>query len=104
MIGVSGGSIAILGKVLVPEMTKRGYKKPMTLGPIVSSGTLAILIPPSALAVFIGAVGQVSIGQLLLAIIVLGLLVAALFSGYIIIRCVIDPSLAPSYDVPRVPV
>jgi tripartite ATP-independent transporter DctM subunit len=104
MIGISGGSIAILGKVLVPEMTKRGYKKAMTLGPIVSSGTLAILIPPSALAVFIGAVGQVSIGKLLLAIIIPGLLVAALFAGYIIIRCVIDPSLAPSYDVPRVPI
>ena len=74
----------------------------MTLGPIVSSGTLAILIPPSALAVFIGAVGQVSIGRLLLAIIVPGLLVAALFAGYIIIRCTINPSLAPSYDVPQI--
>lgn len=103
MIGISGGSIGILGKVLVPEMTKRGYKKPMTLGPIVSSGTLAILIPPSTMAVFIGAVGQVSIGQLLLAIIVPGLLVALLFAAYIVIRCIVNPSLAPSYEVPRVP-
>ncbi len=103
MIGISGGSIGILGRVLVPEMTKRGYKKAMTLGPIVSSGTLAILIPPSTMAVFIGAVGQVSIGQLLLAIIVPGLLVAVLFGGYIIVRCVINPSLAPTYEVPPVP-
>jgi TRAP-type C4-dicarboxylate transport system permease large subunit len=76
MIGISGGSIGILGKVLVPEMERRGYAKSMTLGPIVSSGTLAILIPPSALAVFLGAVAQVSIGKLLLAIIVPGLMVS----------------------------
>jgi tripartite ATP-independent transporter DctM subunit len=102
MIGISGGSIGILGKVLVPEMERRGYAKAMTLGPIVSSGTLAILIPPSALAVFLGAVAQVSIGKLLLAIIVPGLLVAALFVGYIIIRCTINPDLAPNYDIPRI--
>ena len=102
MIGISGGSIAILGKVLLPEMHKRGYAKAMTLGPIVSSGTLAILIPPSALAVFLGAVGQVSIGKLLLAIIIPGLMVAAMFVCYIIIRCTINPALAPNYEVPAV--
>jgi len=102
MIGISGGSIGILGKVLVPEMNRKGYSKTMSLGPIVSSGTLAILIPPSALAVFLGAVAQVSIGKLLLAIIIPGLLVAAMFIGYIIIRCIINPSLAPNYEVPHV--
>jgi len=104
MIGISGGSIGILGKVLVPEMNRRGYSRAMSLGPIVSSGTLAILIPPSALAVFLGAVAQVSIGKLLLAIIVPGLLVAAFFIGYIVIRCTINPSLAPNYDIPKVSV
>ena len=103
MIGVSGGSIAILGQVLQPEMLKRGYKKAMTLGPIVSTGTLAILIPPSSMAVFLGAVGQVSVGKLLMAIIVPGLLLAAFFAAYIIIRCIVDPSLAPTYEVPKVP-
>ena len=102
MIGISGGSIGILGKVLVPEMNKRGYAKAMTLGPIVSSGTLAILIPPSALAVFLGAVAQVSVGKLLLAIIVPGILVAVLFMGYIIIRCTINPDLAPNYEIPEI--
>ncbi len=102
MIGISGGSIAILGRVLVPEMRRRGYKNPMILGPIVSSGTLAILIPPSALAVFIGAVGQVSIGKLLLAIIVPGVVLAGMFAAYIIVRCIKNPALAPAYDVPDV--
>jgi tripartite ATP-independent transporter DctM subunit len=103
MIGISGGSIGILGRVLVPEMKRRGYNNEMTLGPIVSSGTLAILIPPSALAVFLGAVGQVSIGKLLLAIIVPGVLLAALFIAYIVIRCTMDPSIAPKYEVPSIP-
>ena len=103
MIGISGGSIAILGRSLVPEMTRRGYKKPMSLGPIVASGTLAILIPPSALAVFLGAIGRVSIGKLLMAIIMPGLLLAGLFCTYIIVRCTLQPSLAPSYAVARIP-
>lgn len=102
MIGISGGSIAILGRSLVPEMAKRGYQKVMSLGPVVASGTLATLIPPSALAVFLGAIGQVSVGKLLVAIIVPGLLLAALFATYIIIRCKFQPSIAPSYKVARV--
>ena len=102
MIGISGGSIAILGRSLVPEMMKRGYKKPMTVGPVVASGTLAVMIPPSALAVFLGAIGRVSIGKLLISIIVPGLVLAALFIAYIIIRCKLQPSLAPSYTIERV--
>jgi len=103
MIGISGGSIGILGRVLVPEMLARGYKPEMVYGPIVSSGALAILIPPSAMAVFLGAIGQVSVGKLLMGIIVPGLLLAVLFAAYIIIRCKINPSLAPIYDVEKVP-
>ncbi len=102
MVGVSGASIAILGRSLVPEMSKRGYQKPMSLGPIVATGTLATMIPPSALAVFLGAIGQVSIGKLLIAIIMPGLLLALLFSVYIIIRCLLQPSIAPSYALARV--
>lgn len=103
MMGISGGSIAVLGKSLAPEMSKRGYKKTMTLGPIVASGTLAVLIPPSALAVIIGALGKVSIGNLLIAIIPPGLLLAILFIAYIIIRCTLQPTIAPSYTIASVP-
>lgn len=97
MIGISGGSIAILGKGLIPEMRKRGYKNAMILGPLVASGSLATLIPPSAGAVLLGAIGKVSIGKLLIAIIVPGLLLALLFMVYIIVRCTLQPSLAPPY-------
>ena len=74
----------------------------MSVGPIIATGTLAILIPPSALAVFIGAMGQVSVSKLLLAITVPGLILAAMMTGYIIIRCVMNPTLAPSYDVAKI--
>jgi tripartite ATP-independent transporter DctM subunit len=69
---------------------------------VVATGTLATLIPPSALAVFLGAIGRVSIGKLLIAIITPGLLLAALFCAYIIIRCTLQPSLAPSYSLSRI--
>lgn len=104
MIGISGGTIAILGRSLVPEMSRLGYKNPMTLGPVVATGTLATLIPPSALAVFLGAIGRVSIGKLLIAIITPGLLLAILFCAYIIIRCSLQPSLAPSYRLSKISV
>jgi tripartite ATP-independent transporter DctM subunit len=103
MIGMSGGSIAVLGKSLAPDMKKRGYKNPMILGPIVASGTLAVLIPPSALAVIIGAIGKVSIGDMLIAIIPAGLLLAVMFIAYIIIRAKLQPELAPNYTVTDIP-
>jgi tripartite ATP-independent transporter DctM subunit len=99
MIGVSAGTVAILGKVLVPEMVKRGYKSPMSFGPVVGSGTLAVLIPPSALIVALGAIGKIPIGPLLMAIILPGLLVATLFIVYIVVRCKLQPELAPMYEV-----
>jgi tripartite ATP-independent transporter DctM subunit len=101
MSGVSGSAIAILGLTLLPEMTKRGYDKSMTLGPIVGCGTLDNLIPPSTLAILLGSIGKISIGPLLIAIIVPGLILAVLYILYVIIRCVIKPSLAPSYDTKR---
>ncbi len=103
LTGVSVASTALLGSILIPEMEKRGYKKAMTLGPILGSGGLAIMIPPSALAVFLGAIGEISIGKLLIAIIFPGLLMAVLYSAYIIIRCSLQPHLAPSYEIPSLP-
>lgn len=101
--GVSFTSVAILGSSLVPEMERRGYKKPMSLGPILGSGGLAILIPPSGLAVLLGALGEISIGKILMGIVIPGLLLAVVFGAYIIIRCVLQPSLAPAYEVSPTP-
>ncbi len=103
LTGTSLASIAMLGTVLVPEMEKRGYKKSMSLGPILGSGGLAMMIPPSALAVLLGAIGIISVHKILIAIIVPGLMMAVLYSSYIILRCRLQPSIAPSYDVPHIP-
>lgn len=103
LTGASVASVAMLGSTLVPEMEKRGYKKEMSLGPILGSAGLAIMIPPSNLAVLLGAVGEISVGKLLIAIIMPGLLMAAFFTAYIIIRCWLNPSIAPPYEVRTVP-
>jgi tripartite ATP-independent transporter DctM subunit len=102
--GSSMASVAMLGSTLLPEMERRGYKKPMSLGPILGSGGLAVMIPPSALAVILGAIGDISIGKLLIAIIIPGLLMAAFYAVYVIMRCYLQPSLAPSYSVPYIPI
>lgn len=99
LTGTGIASTAMLGKSLVPEMEKRGYKTPMSVGPILGSGGLAIMIPPSTLAVLMCAVGDISVGKTLLAITVPGLLMAGLYAIYIIFRCVFNPSIAPPYSV-----
>jgi len=101
--GSGVASCAMLGSVLVPEMESRGYRKPMTVGPILGSSGLAIMIPPSALGVLLAALAQISVGKVLIGIIFPGLLMAALYSGYIITRCYLQPSIAPSYTVQSTP-
>ena len=103
LTGTSMASVAMLGSSLLPEMRARGYKKPMVLGPILGSGSLAHMIPPSALGVLLGAIGLLSIGKILMAIIIPGLLVATLMAIYILGRCIIQPDVAPVYDVRPVP-
>jgi len=104
LTGASMASAAMLGAVLVPEMERKGYKKPMSLGPILGSSGLAVMIPPSAMAVVLCAIGEISLGTTLIAIIIPGLLMAALYAAYIILRCKFQPSLAPPYEVPPTPV
>lgn len=98
---LSGSTIAntaILGSVLLPDMVKRGYKPSIAMGPIMAVGGIAMLIPPSALAVLLASLAEQSVAKLLIAGIVPGILMAALFFAYVIGRCMIDPTLAPSYN------
>ena len=103
LTGSAMAGAAMLGSTLVPEMEKKGYSKPMSLGPILGSGGLAIMIPPSALGVLLAALGEFSVGRFLVAIIIPGLIMAVLYASYIIIRCQIQPHLAPKYSPPSVP-
>ena len=97
--GSSMGSTALLGTLMVPEMTKRGYKKHMSIGPILGTGGLAMLIPPSALAVLLGTLAELDIGKLLVAGIMPGLILAVMYAVLIYVRAKIDPDAAPAYEI-----
>lgn len=103
LTGVAMGSVAMLGSTLAPEMKKRGYSKSMTFGPILASGSLAIMIPPSALGVVLASLGKFSVGKLLVGIILPGFLLAFCYAAYVTIRCTINPALAPPYEVEPAP-
>ncbi|MEM8841576.1 MAG: TRAP transporter large permease subunit [Pseudomonadota bacterium] len=97
--GSTVANTAILGNVLLPDMLKRGYKPDIAMGPIMAVGGIAMLIPPSALAVLLASIAQQSVAMLLVAGIVPGILMALLFFAYVVIRCIINPDLAPGHDL-----
>jgi tripartite ATP-independent transporter DctM subunit len=99
--GSSMGSTALLGSLMVPEMTQRGYKKHMSIGPILGTGGLAIIIPPSALAVLLATLARIDVGALLIAGIIPGLILALFYIGLIWLQTRIDPDAAPAYEVSK---
>ena len=100
--GSSMASTAMLGSVMLPETIRRGYKTHMAMGPILGAGGLAIIIPPSALAVLLGSLAHIDVGALLVAGIIPGLVLAALYVGLIYIQVKLDPDAAPQYPVESV--
>ena len=89
--GSSLANTAMLGSALLPDMLKRGYHPSIAMGPIMATGGIAMLIPPSALAVLLGSLANISIAKLLIAGIVPALILAVLFIGYIVIVCTLRP-------------
>lgn len=96
--GSSMANTAMLGSLMVPEMTKRGYKPHMITGPIISTGGLAMIIPPSTLAVLLGSLARIDVGALLIAGLLPGLLLALMYIALIRIQVAIDPKAAPGYE------
>jgi tripartite ATP-independent transporter DctM subunit len=101
--GSSMGSCALLGTLMVPEMTRRGYSKYLSIGPIMGVGGLAVIIPPSALTVLLATLGQTDVGDLLIAGVIPGLVLAAMYGVLIWGWVKVDPSAAPQYAVEPVP-
>jgi tripartite ATP-independent transporter DctM subunit len=101
--GSGAATTALLGRILVPDMIRRGYKQPMTLGPVMGAGGLAVMIPPSALGVILASTADISVGDFLLSIIVPGLMMAAFYVVYVVVRCSLQPNLAPLYTSERLP-
>ena len=100
--GSSMGACALLGKLMVPEMMKRGYSKYLSLGPIMGVGGLAVIIPPSALTVLLATLGRTDVGDLLIAGVIPGLILAAMYGVLIWAWTVIAPDAAPHYDAEKV--
>lgn len=95
MVGIIGAEITTFGMIALPAMFKRGYDRRLALGSVCCGGALATLIPPSVVFIMFGLVAGVSVGKLYIAGILPGLLVASLYSGYILIRAYLNPALAP---------
>jgi C4-dicarboxylate transporter, DctM subunit len=94
--GSSAATTATVGKITVPELKERGYDPKLSVGSLAGAGTLGFLIPPSMMMLVYGIIGDVSIGKLFMAGLIPGALIAGMFSSYILLRCLVNPSLAPA--------
>lgn len=103
---LSGSTIAtcaLLGTILLPQMLEKGYSKSMSLGPLMGVGTVDALIPPNALTVVLASLANIDVGQLLIAGILPGMIMSALYFAYVLVRCRLFPEEAPMYVVPKIP-
>jgi len=98
-VGVITASVTVLTSLALPAMVKRGYDRSLASGAICAGGSLGILIPPSVMLVIYGPMARISVGKLFMAAMFPGLLLSFLYVSYIIIRCLIQPKLAPTIPV-----
>ena len=98
--GSSAATCATIGKMTLPELKSRGYPEAMTIGTLAGAGTLGLLIPPSIIMIVYGVAADVSISELFIAGVLPGILLAALFSGYIVVWSLRHPDLIPPRDPP----
>ena len=103
LTGSTMANTAMLGSLMVPEMNRRGYAPHMSIGPIIGTGGLAMLIPPSSMGVLLGSLARIDIGALLLAGLIPGLILAVLYCLTIWIQAKRDPASAPIYDTEQFP-
>ena len=97
--GSSAATCATIGKITIPELRGRGYPEFMTVGTLAGAGTLGLLIPPSIIMIVYGVTAEVSIGQLFIGGVIPGIMLAGLFSGYVMVWAVLNPSRVPIEDI-----
>ncbi|WP_186418021.1 TRAP transporter large permease subunit [Bosea sp. CS1GBMeth4] len=100
--GSSAATVATIGKIALPELQKRGYDERLSLGTLAGSGTLGLLIPPSIPMVVYAVTANVSVLQVFLGGFLPGLLVMALYMGYVIVWSWLNPDKTPPRD-PAIP-
>lgn len=97
--GSSAATCATIGKITLPELKKRGYPDDISIGTLAGAGTLGLLIPPSIIMIVYGVAANVSIAKLFLAGVIPGLMLAALFMGYIMVWALFNKDKVPAADV-----
>lgn len=95
--GVSIASAAAFSRIAYPEMMKVGYRQTFALGAVAGSACLGMLIPPSVLLIVWAILTEMSVGALFIAGIIPGIVLAALFIGYVIVAAVRTPGIAPAF-------
>ncbi len=93
--GSSAATAATIGRMSVPELTKRGYPDSLIIGTLAGSATLGLLIPPSIILIVYGVATEQSIARLFIAGILPGFLLISLFAGYVAVRAWMNPDLIP---------
>ncbi len=96
--GSSAATCATIGKISLPELKKRGYPDDIAIGTLAGASTLGLLIPPSIIMIVYGVAANVSIAKLFMAGVIPGLVLAALFSGYIIVWSLFNKDKIPAAD------
>ena len=96
--GSSAATCATIGKMTLPELTRRGYPEHMVIGTLAGASTLGLLIPPSIIMIVYGVAAEVSISKLFIAGVLPGLMLAGLFSGYIMLWALRYPDQVPAAD------
>jgi len=93
--GIVGATVTLMGLLVLPPMLKAGYDIKMSAGAIAAGGCLGILIPPSVMLILYGATAGVSVVQLYMGAIIPGIMLSLMYIGYVIIRAILNPKLAP---------
>lgn len=96
--GSSAATAATIGRMSVPELTKRGYPESLIIGTLAGSATLGLLIPPSIILIVYGVATEQSIARLFMAGVLPGAMLISLFAGYVGLRAIINPELIPKLD------
>ncbi|MCO5128845.1 MAG: TRAP transporter large permease subunit, partial [Rhodobacteraceae bacterium] len=100
--GSSAATCATVGRMSIPELRRRGYDDKLIFGTLAASSTLGLLIPPSIIMIVYGVATEQSVARLFIAGILPGLMLIALFMGYIVVRALLNPGLVPAAE-PRMP-
>lgn len=97
--GSSAATCATVGKINLPELSRRGYPESMVIGTLAGAGTLGLLIPPSIIMIVYGVAADVSIARLFIGGVLPGLMLASLFMGWVVVWSLLNPGRIPAADL-----